>query len=309
MGFIAAVCCSNSRRGSGRVPRDAENVCQQLRVATHTALAYGHRNMLVDVLVEAMRRTSRTYDSEVHGCVVECVCQSLKPALRPECPSVLLVVPGSRAALDAQQYFTKSLETAAAEQQGDSTMQSPPRVEIDVLGGRCLNDTIGAVVIVDPPGKGKDILELRKLVRSAAAAQCPVVVLNLPQQGSLHEIAKCSGSLPLELALFHSVYTIAPFALRVTTAGNPRRGAGRFVYLHSFPGEWQLWRVRERESANEDNSTPAETRDAFAELLSMGASQNEKRDEYELVTEWSSKPSEQSLLSAVKRAGIGESLK
>lgn len=311
MAYIVPFCCSKPDKtfgngNGGAVPRDAKHACRQLRAATRAALASGYRNMLVDVLAEPMRRSSRTYDFEVHCCVVESICRALKPALSHESPNVMVATSGPKTALNVRQYFQKSSELIVAEQ---SDEHLPPPVRIEILGAGRVNDSVGAVVVVDPVGNGSGMLELRKLVRSAMAIERPVIVLNHPQPGSLHKIANCSGALPLELSQFSSVYTMAPFALRLTTgtgsASHASRGFGRFVFTHAFPGKWQLWRVQDTRSSC-DGTAAVETPDTVAELLSMSSAE-ENETLYALMAEWTAKPTEQALIAVVNRAGREES--
>jgi hypothetical protein len=304
------VCCTtpSERRG---VPVDARTAASLVRAATRAALAAGHRTMLVDVLASSMRRDARTFDSQVHCIVVAGLAEALAPALAQEAPSVLLVMAGPRAALDVQQYFAaaeKEADGRQSQQQGDGTAErhSPPRppVEIAVLGAGAVGESNGAVVIVDPPARGEPMLELRRLVRAATAMRRPVVVLNHPQPGCVHEVAQCSGSLPIEMMSFRSVFTLAPFALRIKEGANAGRGVARFVLMHVYPGSWQLWLVRA------DAVGPAvETPGTVSELLGMvgaGAGEQVKpkdgRNGYDLCQEWKGKPSDESLSAAVNRA-------
>lgn len=300
--FITPVCC---------VPANAHAATSQLRASVHAALLRGRPNMLIDVLVQSVRREARTFDALVHSTVVAGICRSVGPALRTDAPGVLLVMAGTRAALDAQEYFGQEEGTGeGVDEEGDEWQSAPPPpVEIVVLGAGGVRDGVGAVVVVDPPGKGEAIMELRKLVREASAARRPVLVLNHPQPGSIHEIAQCVGDLPLELARFEHVFTIAPFALRVREGAQAGLGVGQFVLSHAFPGKWSLWRVRQegREGDVEKVDVPG-TVDALMRMVAGGKGDEEnkgdKRDgeSYALCQSWDRKPSEEELLSAVTRA-------
>lgn len=261
--------------------------------------------MLIDVLAEPVRRSSRTYDPDVHNHIVENLCRALEPALSPETPSIVVAVAGTKSVVEVQQHFVK-LSEIQSEAQDDEELLPP--VEIDVLGSSRVNESTGAVVVVDPTGIGGAVLELRELVRSAVALQRPVIVLNHPQQGSLYKVANCSGTLPLELLRFWPVYTMAPFALRITSDSNASLGVGRFVFMYSFPGKWQLWRVIDEKESG-DGGRSSETPDTVAQLLSMASTsgpdspQEEADTNYALITAWTSKPNEKALLAAVNRAG------
>jgi hypothetical protein len=278
--------------------------------------------MLVDVLVASMRRDNRTFDAAVHAAVVAALCRSLAPALTSDRNAVKLFLPGPAAALSAQQYLVATADAAAQQfAEGsavDGGLLSAPPVEIAVLGAGELSENTGALVVVDPTGEGAAVGELRSLVRSAFDARAPVLVLNHPQPGSVHEIAGVPGELPLELDAFEKVFTLAPFAIRTKegpSGGGASRKVGRFVLRHSFPTAWELW--RQDEDADADRPTPgtvsellnlaSSSSSAFAEVdtgsveegLEAGKQGNET---YALCKRWPHRPSEIELFAAVSKA-------
>lgn len=322
MAFIPVFCCAReSDHVNQGVPVDAAAAATQVRAATTSALASGRRTMLVDVLVQSVRRNARTFDAKVYGGLVASLCRSLTPALSESSPYVKLCLPGPGAVLDVRQHFDDAASLAAASSKEIVSGEKPasvalPDVEIEVLGAGSISDETGALVIVDPPGKGRSVGDLRRLVREATAKRRPVLIMNHPQPGSVFEIADCLGDLPYEIVDFESVYTLAPFALRVKEGEELGRGVARFVLLHAFPGAWQLWLVREESTATAGGaSNTPDTVSQFLGLVSADASKSARdgeisrapmgdngEQEYKLCEEWREKPSEDFLFKAVKRA-------
>lgn len=261
--------------------------------------------MLIDVLAEPMRRSSRAYDPAVHNRIIESVCRALEPALSPENSSIVVAVAGSKSAVELQQHF---LDLSEIQSEGKGDEPPPPAVDIDILGASRVNESTGAVVVVDPGVTGNAILELRQLVRSAVAAQRPIIVVNHPQPGAVFKVANCLGTLPLELIQFQSVYTMAPFALRITNSSSAGLGVGRLVFMHAFPGKWQLWRVSGKNGSNGGGAL-LETPNTVSQLLNVATgprpdpSREEDDARYTLVAAWTSRPDEKAFLAAVDRAG------
>jgi hypothetical protein len=315
MAFIPNMCTLGSGPG---VPNDARAAVRRLRGATQAALAVGKRGLLVDVLVESMRRDARTFDAAVHAIVIESIVRSLALTLRDDAPSIRLVVPGTRAALHLTDHFAAVAEReeraravprpqnqgAAGRRFTDRPAALPP-VEIDLLGAGRFRDSNGALLVLQPPGVGSAMDELVSIVQNALSQSRPVVVVNCPQEGCVHKITGYPGQLPSELTPFEPVFLLAPFAIHAqhgnmsTTARNL---AGRFVLLRVFPSGWQLWRQQEPGGrTSPQNSFPA-VLNGQASVTGMTGFRESKQKAYDLCEEWNERPDEQDLFNAVTRA-------
>jgi Domain of unknown function (DUF1995) len=316
MAFIPLLCSLGSAPG---VPHDARSAVRRLRGATQAALALGKRGLLVDVLVESMRRDARTFDAAVHALVIEGIVRSLAVALRDDAPSIRLLVPGTRAALHLTDHFAgvaareqeravrahpRSPDQGLAED-GGFFVALPP-VEIDMLGTGRFRDTNGALLVLQPPGVGSATNELVSVVQSALKRSRPVVVVNCPQEGSVHKITGYPGQLPPELTPFEPVFLLAPFAIHAqpgTTSAAARKLAGRFVLLRVFPSGWQLWRQQERVGrTSTPNSFPAEPKGLASVSAGTHFRESNRQKGYDLCEEWNERPDEQALFDAVTRA-------
>jgi hypothetical protein len=140
-------------------------------------------------------------------------------------------------------------------------------------------------------------------VYSSMKRNCPVVILNHPQPGSVHKITGYPGQLPSGLTVFESVFMLAPFAIHAKPEKrDPSQKilAGRFVLLHVFPTGWELWR---QQGAGGFASTP----NSPAELNELASRERRrtpdpKMKEYILCEQWDDRPNERELLEAVTLA-------
>lgn len=307
------------------VPGNATAAATRLQAATRSAIIAGRRGLFVDVLVEAVRRDARTYDASVHAVIIRALLQALMPCLPDNAPRVAVFVRGSKAALDSRALFHSSSTSNAtsdnsSSQQDDNNQDDPfsenktdseklPEVEINVLGSGDISDKCGALVIIEPPARGTAVRDVRHLIRQAGKRHIPVIVLNQPQEDSVHKIAGYAGSIPYEMMNFDTVFMLAPFAIIPADPNLQSRDTrGRFVLFRVFPGEWQLW--KHTEQGTEEEETPS-TVSQLLDIAQATTTKNTKPDSiisqtkegYVLSKVWTEKPTEDMIFRAVSRAG------
>jgi hypothetical protein len=194
------------------------------------------------------------------------------------------------------------LHAGLARQAGDLLAALPP-VEIDMLGAGEFLETNGALLVVEPPGVSNSVVELERIVYGAMKRNCPVVILNHPQPGSVHKITGYPGQLPSWLTAFESVFMLAPFAIHATpekTYPSQKILAGRFVLLRVFPTGWELWRQQGAGGFASTPNSPVELNELASRERRRTPEQKVK--EYILCEQWDDRPSERDLFEAVTLA-------
>lgn len=213
------------------VPTDARAAARQIRTAVRTALVSGRRHINVDILVAAIDSRSRTFDTKAAGIIFHSLVSSLQPAVTNIRP-LHVVVSGATAALRVSEWQTE---------------HELKDVRVCVLGVRDGNEEMaGGVVMLDPPGAGDAISDVRRTLAEANRNDIPVLVLNHPRRDDLYRTLGFGGSgIPRELMSYETVFALAPFSLTVESSDTEAGVAPqRFVLMRQFPERWELWRYQ-----------------------------------------------------------------
>lgn len=270
---------SNSSQQSPSVPPSPIHAAKQLSTALQTALLSGKRRLQTDVLTAAIDPRSRIYDVNSASIIFSALVNTLHP-INP----LKIVVSGSTAALRVRNWLTES---------------NIEDVTVSVLG---VSDAIqqeerhSSLLVLDPPGEGDAMTDLRKLLQQAHAADMPIVVHNHPRQNALYSMLGFGGAIPRELFQYHPAFVLAPFALEVRRGDGAQMGSTaappRFVLMRQFPHVWQLWRFLGEEGFGIGAAFSEGTTDS-----SGGDS-----DMYVLVEQFKERPSDGALMNAIRKA-------
>lgn len=284
--FISPFAClSSPKESNNNVPVGARAAARQVQQAVRTALVSGKRRLCVDILIAAVDPRSRNFDDNAAATVFESLIESVQPILPAEEAQVKIIVSGSTAAMRINNWV-KSLQVR--------------NISVDVLGIYANQesndeedsqlqeiDNPDALIIIDPPGTGDSILDLRKLLRRAHDDNIPVVVNNHPRRDALYDLLGYGGHIPYELASYEPVFLLAPFALKTKDDSQPGTPPSRFVLMRKFPHKWNLWKYQ----GLKDKSFLAAS-DSVSDVASSD-------DEYRLCAEYPYAPSDNELMKDV----------
>lgn len=284
--FISSFAClSSPKESNNSVPVGARAAARQVQQAVRTALVSGKRRLCVDILIAAVDPRSRNFDDDAAATVFDSLIESVQPVLPAEEAQVKVIVSGSTAAVRINSWV-KSLQVK--------------NVSVDVLGIYANQDSNDeedskqyekgnpdALIIIDPPGTGDSILDLRKLLRKAHGDNIPVVINNHPRRDALYELLGYGGHIPYEMTSYESVFLLAPFALKAKGDSQPGISSPRFVLMRKFPHKWNLWKYQ----GLKDKSFLT-----ASESVSDGPISD---DEYKLCVEYPYAPSDNDLMKDI----------
>lgn len=242
--FVTPWACASREGQRPGVPPNANVAVTQIQTAVRSALANGKRRLCVDLLLSAVDSRARTYDEGSAEAVFNGLISSIQPVLPVENSKLQIVVHGSTTALRVRKWLQQQpdlkhisvtlLGADAISAVGSSLAQSEDSSSV----------ACGALLVLNPPGTGNSITDLRTLLQMAHDRNIPVVVQNHPREGSVYELLGYGGTIPFEMWQYEPAFVLAPFAISPRNLDDQiavNTPPARFVLMRQFPSKWSLW--------------------------------------------------------------------